>query len=1222
MNAFPSVRIEGGLFSSEILEKILNGELPGQDPRDFGLKSRVDMTNEMASAFSDAKAYWGVFKKRLDKVEESKPATSETREYWVIPFLSLLGYELQSNSRAYEVDGLTFDISHRAGQNADAPPVHIVGARQDLGRLPASGRPRLAPHSLVQEFLNRTEHLWGLVTNGRVIRLLRDSTYIRRQAYVEFNIESIMEEERFQDFVALYRLIHRTRLPINTDEGPNSFLEQYYQYSLIQGSRFRENLRYGVEECLKRLANGFLKHPDNDDFRRRVVSSNLEVDGISAEELYRQLLRLIYRMLFLLVSEERGLISSDPIYRDHYSVSRLRRLVDKRRAYTDHEDIWRSLQVTWKALSNERFSWFLKMSPLNSELFAHIDFDDYLISNNEFAESFYYLVYYEENQTRLRRVNYAALDVEELGSVYESLLEYKPHIDNSGECPHFDLITGSERRTTGSYYTPPELVGELIHSALEPVIYERLKSAKSKAEKEKAILSIRVCDPAAGSGHFLLAASRRLGKELAKIRTGEDEPAPERVREAIRDVVSHCIYGVDKNPLAVELCKVALWLESHAEGKPLTFLDHKIRCGDSLVGISTLETLNEGIPDKAFMPITSDDKIASRNARRQNALERQSSLYHGTFNETLKRLADTLYQIESLSEDTMEQIREKADTLHRIEQSNEFQRLNLACDAWTSAFFQSYNNRDHLRVTTGTLHSILSEGGGTDAQLLGFIFKTSTQHNFFHWPLIFPEVFASGGFDVVLGNPPFMGGLKISGKLGDNYRKYLGAVFEPFGGTADLCAAFYRRVFSLLRKDGRIGMVATNTISEGDTRECGLKVILEQGGNITYAKRFIKWPGAANVEVNLISIYKSELSLPKINQTSILDGRIVDFISSRLDDEFNIEPKRLPQNKGRAFIGSYVLGLGFMLKPENAHHLLEKDPRNAECLFPYLNGEDLNSHPEQHPSRWVINFFDWDLEKACQYPDLISIVEQKVKPEREKLREEIPIQAKRKKFWWQYGSSATELYAAIAHLQQVAVRSRVSELHALVFVPKGYVYGDATVVFAFDDFYHFALLQSNVHEIWVRRNASSLESRNRYTPTDCFDTFPFPPEEYKNRRGRNIVVIEDLLEPFKSASKIGAAYHDHRKQIMLNRNIGLTEIYNYFNNPDCSENDIDILRKLHIEMDKTILACYGWDDIEPSHGFYQNPRGQTRFTVSPQARKEILKRLLDLNLRIASEGEM
>jgi len=980
MNAFPSIRVEGGLFSSEILEKILNGELPGQDPRDFGLKSRVDMTNEMASAFSDAKAYWGVFKKRLDKVQESKPATSETREYWVIPFLSLLGYELQSNSHAYDVDGLTFGITHRAGQNADAPPVHIIGARQDLGRLPASGRHRLVPHSLVQEFLNRTEHLWGLVTNGRVIRLLRDSTYIRRQAYVEFNIESIMEEERFQDFVALYRIIHRTRLPINTDEAPKSFLEQYYQYSVIQGSRFRENLRYGVEECLKRLANGFLKHPNNDDFRRRVVSSNLVVGEISAEELYRQLLRLIYRMLFLLVSEERGLISSEPVYRDHYSVSRLRRMVDKRSAYTDHEDIWRSLQVTWRALSDERFSCFLKMSPLNSELFAHIDFDDHLISNKDLLESFYYLVYYEENQTRLRRVNYAALDVEELGSVYESLLEYKPHIDNSGASPHFDLITGSERRTTGSYYTPPELVGELIHSALEPVIYERLKSAKSKAEMEKAILSIRVCDPAAGSGHFLLAASRRLGKELARIRTGEDEPAPERVREAIRDVVSHSIYGVDRNPLAVELCKVALWLESHAEGKPLTFLDHKIRCGDSLVGISTLEILNEGIPDKAFMPITSDDKIAARISRRQNVLERQSSLYHGTFAEALKRLADTLHQIESLSEDTMEQIREKADTLHRIEQSDEFQHLNLACDAWTSAFFQSYNNRDHLRVTTGTLHSILSEGGGTDPQLFGFILKTSTQHNFFHWPLMFPEVFASGGFDVVLGNPPFMGGLKISGKLGDNYRKWLGAMFEPFDRTADLCAAFYRRAFSLLRKDGRMGMVATNTISEGDTRECGLKVILKYGGIITFAKRFIKWPGAAKVEINMMSIYKPNGSLPKLNQMPVLDGRTVDFISSRLDDEPDIDPKQIRMNKGIAFQGSIVLGMGFALEPVEARYLIEADPRNADCLFPYLNGEDLNSHPEQHPSRWVINFFDWDLEKACQYPDLISIVKDKVKP--------------------------------------------------------------------------------------------------------------------------------------------------------------------------------------------------------------------------------------------------
>ncbi|GIW55599.1 MAG: hypothetical protein KatS3mg082_2003 [Nitrospiraceae bacterium] len=347
-----------------------------------------------------------------------------------------------------------------------------------------------------------------------------------------------------------------------------------------------------------------------------------------------------------------------------------------------------------------------------------------------------------------------------------------------------------------------------------------------------------------------------------------------------------------------------------------------------------------------------------------------------------------------------------------------------------------------------------------------------------------------------------------------------------------------------------------------------------------------------------------------------LDGEPVEFISSRLDAEPEAEPRPLRQNDSKSFQGSIVLGMGFVLPCDVAEQLLAQDSRNGDCLFPYLNGRDLNSDPEQKPSRWVINFHDWDLARARQYPDLLRIVDERVKPEREQLRDSIPIQAKRKKYWWQFGSAASQLYDAIAPLRRVMVRSRIAEMHALVFVPKGWVYNEKTIVFAFDDDYHFALLQSNVHEAWMRRFTSTLRTDLNYAPTDCFGTFPFPPEEY-GRMANGEWRMEEMPEPFHEAVHIGAEYHEHRRQIMLARNQGLTATYNLFHNPDCNDTDIQRLRELHVEMDRAVLACYGWQDFECAHGFHQNERGQTRFTISADARRTLLCRLLELNLELS-----
>jgi hypothetical protein len=624
----------------------------------------------------------------------------------------------------------------------------------------------MAPHSLVQDYLNHTESLWGIVTNGLTIRLLRDCTFVRRQAYVEFDLAGMLEEQRFQDFAALYRLLHVTRLPRGAEDANDCFLEKYYSHSVEQGGRVREHLRDGVEQCLTMLANGFLRHHRNDDLRRRTAPSCTDHDRITAENLYRQLLVLVYRFLFLLVSEDRGLLGASPLYREHYGIARLRRLLDHRGAFSDHDDLWQSLRVLWYVLaldqpqplfSNQPMASVLGLPVLNGDLFAVQAIDGCTIANHDLLDALWRLTWYQESASSVpRRVNYAALDVEELGSVYESLLEFHPavDVDHAGR-PGFRFVTGSERKTTGSYYTPPELVGELIKSALEPVIADRLSSCTKKAEKRHALLSIRVCDPACGSGHFLLAAARRLGRELARVDTGEDEPAPERVREAIREIVSHGIYGVDKNPLAVDLCRVALWLESHTADKPLTFLDHQIRPGDSLVGVLDLAVLKEGIPDKAFDPLEGDDKATARELARRNREERGGirDLQRWNPDSLLQDLNRQSRALDAIADDSPGAIHRKKDLYQREHSSPAWQRQKQACDLWTAAYFQPLQP-DQPAITTSRLAEHIA-GNTIDGRLSGVARTFSDHQPFFHWPLEFPEVFADGGFDVVLSNPPW-----------------------------------------------------------------------------------------------------------------------------------------------------------------------------------------------------------------------------------------------------------------------------------------------------------------------------------------------------------------------------------------------------------------------------------------------------------------------------------
>ncbi|MBI3909969.1 MAG: N-6 DNA methylase, partial [Armatimonadetes bacterium] len=1018
----------------------------------------------------------------------------------------------------------------------------------------------------------------------------------------------------YSEFVLLYRLLHRSRLPQGAADAHECWLEKYYQQGIDEGGRVREHLRDGVEAALKQLGSAFLAHPESGALRQALREGRLDAQGY-----YRQLLRLVYRLLFLFVVEERRLVfppavehaDRQGIYTSYYSLSRLRDRCERYFAEDRHADLWQGLLQTFWLFRDADAGRQLGLSALDGELFggpACADLERAACENARLLRALYHLSTFADGSVR-RRVNYAGLDVEELGSVYESLLDYRPHVELDGE-PGFELLAGGERKQTGSYYTPPELVRELIDHALVPVIEERLAGTKTREEKEAALLGLRVCDPASGSGHFLLAAARRIARELAKVRSGEDEPTPEAFRGAVRDVIRTCIYAVDKNPLAVDLCKVALWLEGHNAGLPLSFLDHHVKWGDSLVGVFDLKVLAEGIPDEAYNRSDREEKAAAAHYKKRNREERKGQQRldsYAAVSETPAGLAGDFQALATLAERTPADVQAKQELYESLRsRGSTWWTLRVACDLWTAAFFTGLrlpkDGGADMAPTTDTVRQYVAHPGAGYGPLVGEAVALSERHAFFHWPLEFPEVFAAGGFDVVLGNPPFMGGLKISERLGDCYRSYLHAVFAPAGGLADLCAYFYRRGYGLLWRRGDLGMVATNTIGQGDTREAGLAVVVGESGVIAFARRFIKWPGVANVEVNLVAVRKG----PTDGQCE-LDGDAVACISSRLDAEPEGEVRTLRRNHNRAFQGSNVLGTGFMLSPDEALNLATVDPRNRDCLYPFLTGDDLNSRPDQSPSRWVINFRDWELDRAEMYADCMKIVRERVKPQHDRLATGDATARERARHWWQFTRPTLDLYAAVNAFPRVLVRARVSETHALAFVDKGWVYSEQTIVFAFPDDYHFALLQSGVHEAWVRRNASTMRTDVRYTPSDCFDTFPFP---------------QELPSPDKDrAGWLGGEYHEHRRQVMLRRNLGLTKTYNLFHNPECRDADIQRVRELHAEMDRAILACYGWQDVDPGHGFHQNERGQTRYTVSAEARREILTRLLELNLRLAAEEE-
>lgn len=1093
------------------------------------------------------------------------------------------------------------------------------------------------------------------------------------------------------------------------------------------------------------------------------------LQDVSPERLYNAALTVMMRLVFLFCAEERGLLLlGDPVYDAYYSVSALRGQLREEanrigiEVLERRQDAWARLLATFRGVYSGIRHETLGLPALDGSLFDpdHYPFLEGRKDGTSWKDAaatplpidnLTVLHLLESLQLlrrkggrgplEARRLSFRALDIEQIGHVYEGLLDhvavrvesptvglkgaqgYEPEIalddleqkqaegeqelldflrektrrsesalrnvlnripeDEARErlrvasgsdeelvdrvLPYYALLRddvwgypvvyqadsfmvtgGPERRETGTHYTPRSLTETIVAETLTPLVYEGPAEGRPreawKLRSPRHLLDLKICDMAMGSGAFLVQVCRWLserlvesweqaedqGKVILAEGTLADEAGgqdlllknrDERLLIARRLVAERCIYGVDVNPMAVELGKLSIWLVTMCKGRPFGFLDHSLRCGDSLLGIRDINQVRHFHMDP----------------------EHGKKLHHSLFDptrhieEAMRQALERRRELRSVRVIDIEDIREMAclygESREALEKVEIIADLLIGC-AIATAGKPRFTLESQLVCQLDRLRQWLTGSDDLRAELereSQSMLDTDRPQQLrprrtLHWPIEFPEVFIreNPGFDAILGNPPFMGGQKITGSLGSAYREHL--VTQHAGGkrgSADLCAYFFLRATGLLRVGGMLGMLATNTIAQGDTREVGLEQILEHGFTIPCAVQSRKWPGGANLEVAIVWLRKGHW-----RGEHVLEGRTVPGITAFLTvpGEVTGKPYRLKANENKSFQGSIVLGMGFVLTPEEAQRLIDKDPKNKDVLFPYLNGEDLNSRPDQSASRWVINFFDWPLRRgakgnwesaeerqqkewlregivpddyrhsvAADYPYCLAIIEQKVKPERTRKNENGEYQLRYPLYlrWWQYAEKRPKLYATIAGMERVICIPETTKFLAFSFCASGIVFSHAVKIITSQSAQHFALLSSSMHQEWAITYSSTLENRLKYITTDAYETFPFP---------ESLDELED----------IGKALYGHRASIMRQRQEGLTAIDNRLHNPDETADGIQRLRDLQIAMDKAVAVAYGWNDLDLGHDFYQTRQG-VRFTISEDARREVIARLLRLN---------
>ena len=794
-----AVRVEGSVLPADLLDRVGAGDaaLGGLSSKDYHLPANETPRQAANRAWSYLKEAWEQASIPLRALAADDPGTRLTREQWSLVLLRELGFGRVPTTAAGGI--VAGDKGYAVSHLWEHVPIHLLGWNVSLDRRTKGvpGAAERAPHAMVQELLNRTDdHLWAVLSNGRRLRLLRDSTTITGQAFVEFDLESMFDNDLLPDFVVLYLLCHESRFHVESEGATpvDAWLERWRGVANETGVRVRGELRTGVKAALERLGTGFLRHPANAELRDRLGDGRM-----TDKELHRELLRLVYRLLFLFVTEDRNLLHATPDadlteadrvarqrYRDFYSTDKLRRQARTTTRGTRHTDAWQRLWTVLHRLDREGLP-ELDLPALRG-LFAaapgefltvsrpvEVGVDDRptawnVLSNEDLLPAIRSLSVTQSKGQGLRRVDFAHLGAEELGSIYESLLELVPRLDL--EAREFTLVdlAGNDRKTSGSYYTPSSLIDLVLDEALDPLLDE----VERAADPEAALLATTVCDPACGSGHFLVAAARRIADRLATIRgrLSDSDPTPADHRQALRDVVIHTIHGVDINPMAAELAKVSLWLESADRGMPLAFLDHHIKVGNSLIG-TTPALLSRGIPDEAYAALTGDDKPVAKEWLKRNRQERSGQDMLLGFGDELASLPNRaeFIRLSAVAQRTEQEVESAERRYADLTDDTDYRRAVAQADLWCAAFFQD-KIEGAPGITTSTVRSATTPSkdlppAGTPERVAADL---AADVGFFHWHVEFPEVFEAkpadqirdddptgwiGGFAAMLGNPPW-----------------------------------------------------------------------------------------------------------------------------------------------------------------------------------------------------------------------------------------------------------------------------------------------------------------------------------------------------------------------------------------------------------------------------------------------------------------------------------
>lgn len=1143
-----------------------------------------------------------------------------------------------------------------------------------------------SPTAKLERLLRETGVPIGVLANGRELRVVYAPAG-EGAGVMSFPLAVLLGPDRELALGALVMLLGRARWYDATpdDALPDARDKKFLPRILSESRRYQNNvstrLAAQVLDALWTLLQGF--HDADEAARGALLGAWLKE---RPEDLYGGLLAVLLRLIFLLYAEDREQLPATGFYPVNYGVRALyERLRDDAGRHPDTMHLrygaWARLLATFRLVHRGGGHGDVDLPAREGALFSP---DTHPFLEGRAPDSVAtqgaalevpaipdgVVLRVLDALLRVDRedLSYKTLGVEELGSVYESMMGFSvercesPSLALRPDDVVVDLsalravpakeraawldaragakVTGgaldalraattedalaealarhrsprtagvltvgslvlqptAERRRSGSHYTPRALTGPIVERTLGPVL-----AALGPAPTAEQLLGLRVCDPAMGSGAFLVAACRALGDRVyaAWQRDGSMPPRVARAREgatqalddervvARRLVAQRCLYGVDRNPFAVDLARLSLWLETLAREHPFTFLDHALRCGDSLVGVSRaqLDWFALEVPPTGELQRTFLQGRVAEGVR--EAVEKRARI---------RELA--------LSDDT----REKRRLLDDAESATRDARA--AGDALVACFFAEEKDGARAKRVKALQGALFDTWDLAALRALLAAVAGGLSQRAFHWELEFPEVFAreNPGFDAIVGNPPFIGGTMISTTQGSRYLQWITSRTPDSGNRADLVAYFFRRAFELLRRGGTAGLIATNTIAQGDTRVTGLRWICTHGGAILDATRRLPWPGMAAVVVSQIVFGKGVE-----RGRASLDGVTVDRISAWLTPGANDDsPAVLAANAERSYSGVKIYGQGFLFDdtddkatPVAKKVELERDPRNRARIREYIGGEEINTSATQSADRYVIDFGMMREEEARQWPELFAIVEAKVKPERAKLSDPIG-----QKNWWQFFRPRTELYEKLATRSRCLVNARHSHHLTFAWQPTNRVVSEACNVFTDDRDGFFAIMQSRVHEVWARFLGSSMKDDLRYSPSDCFETFPFPAE----------------WEGDAGLAEIGARYHAARAAALvartreLGKEYGLTKLYNDFHDKDCDRAEVVALREMHAAMDRAVLAAYGWREVPtecvflPDHP--EDPESRVRLRWPDAVRDAVLGKLLALNAARAGE---